>query len=340
MSEEQIAADSGATDGGDVEIGLDISAASDTLADSLFPRSDDDEPRDDDGKAEPELVADEPHQDEPAAPQQQAVAAPQSWKKEMHEKFAALPPDVQEYIGQREQQMKDGLEKDRGDANLGRVMRDTMAPYKAMLQAQGVDEPRAVQALLNAHYKLTNSDPQTKAHYFAHLAQQYGIDPAGLAAGLPAQQQMDPAFKALQDRLNGIEHSISASHQAAIENARVRVVSEVDAFASDPAHPYFDEVSGEIVAMIQAGHELKDAYEKAVWANPVTRQKEIARLQTEQATQLRKKAEDEAKAARSAAAANVRSRDTRRTPTGPKGTMKDLDGAMREAMAEIKSRTH
>ncbi|OGT54250.1 MAG: hypothetical protein A3E01_00235 [Gammaproteobacteria bacterium RIFCSPHIGHO2_12_FULL_63_22] len=265
-------------------------------------------------------------------------AAPQSWKKEMHEKFATLPADVQEYIEQREGQMRDGLEKDRGDANLGRTMRDIMTPYRPMLQAQGVDEPRAVQFLLNAHYKLSNGDAAAKAAYFGTLAQQYGVD---LSTVQPdGQQQVDPAIKALQDELNGVKAHLTAGQQAAFNEAKTRVSRDVEAFAADASHTYFDEVSNEIIAFLHQGLDLKDAYDRAVWANPVTRAKETARLQEEAAQAARTKAEQEVSAAKAASSNTVRNRDTRRTPTEPKGSMKDMEGSLRETLREIKARTH
>jgi vacuolar-type H+-ATPase catalytic subunit A/Vma1 len=118
------------------------------------------------------------------------------------------------------------------------------------------------------------------------------------------------------------------------------VQRDVEAFATDASHPYFDEVADDIAVMIQGGHDLESAYEKAVWANPVTRQKELARLQTEQQASIREKAMKEAETARKAASLNVRTRDTSRTPTGPKGTMRNLDSVLEETMREMKSRTH
>lgn len=315
--------------------GFDVNDASDSLANDLFPSRE--EPREESSVEEKEVETETPEKEEEPQEEIVAKAPPASWKKEMHEVFAKLPKEAQDYIEQREQQMADGLEKDRGDANLGRVMRDTMAPYRAMLQAQGVDEPRAVQALMNAHYKLSNDSPVEKAKYFAGLAKSYGIDFSHLQQ---EQSQIDPTVKALQDELEGIKRTLSSGQQAAMNEAKTRVVKDVDAFASDPAHPYFDEVSDDIVSMIQAGHELKDAYEKAVWANPVTRQKEIARITQENEAKLREKSLATAKAAKAAASINIKTRDTSRTPTGPKGTMNDLDGALRETLREIKSRTH
>lgn len=276
-------------------------------------------------------VAEIPVEDKPAPVQTRA--APKSWQKDFHEPWGKIDPKTQEYIELREKQMLDGLEQYKGDSGFGKQMREVITPYKAMLQAQGVDEPRAVQYLLNAHYKLTNSSPEEKKAYFSTLAKNYGITLEGMAE----QVEIDPAIKELRDNFSSLRDSLTAREQAAQDAARANVAKDVEAFALDEKHPYFDEVADDIVAMIKAGKNLEDAYEKAVWANPVTRQKEMARLQTESQSQLQAKAKAEADKARKAAGVNVNSRDTRRTPTEPKGTMEDT---MRSTLKEIRGRTH
>ena len=271
-------------------------------------------------------------------PEKQVRQPPKSWTKEMQTKYSALPSEVQDYVELREKQMSDGLEKDRGDANLGRVMRDTMTPYRAMLQAQGVDEVKAVQSLMNVHYKLTNLPMSEKAAYLQSIAQGYGIELGAATQG--EAEIVDPTVKKLMDELNGIKQHLTTNQQNAITQAKEKVSRDVEAFASQENHPYFDEVADEIASFIQSGHDLDAAYEKAVWANPVTRQKELVRLQTEQGTELREKAKIAAEASKKAAGLNVKTRDTSRTPTGPRATMKNLDGALRESMAELKARTH
>lgn len=283
---------------------------------------------------------DEKQEAEESVEKEEVIARqpPKSWTKEMQAKYSALPPEVQDYVELREKQMSEGLEKDRGDANLGRTMRDIMTPYRPMLQANGVNEAQAVQSLMNVHYKLTSLPIAERTEYFASMAKSYGIDLATAPKG--EEQQLDPTVKRLMDELNGIKQHLTTNQEAAITQAKERVSRDVEAFASDPKHAYFDEVSDDIAAMIQAGHDLEAAYEKAVWANPVTRQKEIARLQTEQEAKLREKAKTTADAARKAAGLNVKTRDTSRTPTGPKATMRNLDGAMQEAWSEMKAKTH
>jgi hypothetical protein len=262
-------------------------------------------------------------------------SAPKAWPKEMHDHWTKVHPTVQEYLEKREQQMVEGLDQYKGDAGYGKQMREVITPYNAMLQAQGVDGPKAVQYLLNAHYKLSNSQPQDKQKYFTQLAKSYGID---LSTLTPSEAvQVDPNVKAVQDRLEKLETSLTTREQAALTEARSRVAKDVESFASDPTHPYFDEVADDIVAMIHAGAELKDAYEKAVWANPVTRAKEMARIQTENETKLRENARLDALKARKASSPNVRGRDTNKAPTEPLGKMEDT---MRETLKEIKSRTH
>ena len=232
-----------------------------------------------------------------------AKQAPQSWAKEKHELWSKLPPEAQEYYEIREKQM--------------------------------LDEPKAAQYLLNAHYRLTNGSQEEKANHFRSLAQSYGIDLGGLQ---PTEQAyVDPTVKALQDKLHAIESKFANQENSAARQSRERVAAEVETFAKDPKNQYFDECADEISALVQAGHTLEAAYEKAVYANPVTRAKEIARLQAENDKTLREKSKLEVETARKAASTNLRNRDTRRAPTEPKGTMEDT---MRATLKELRDRIH
>jgi len=254
--------------------------------------------------------------------------APKSWPKEMHEHWGKTDPKVQDYWETREKQMLDGLEQYKGDAGYGKTLREAILPYKPVLESIGMDETTAVKSLLNAHYRLTQGTPEQRHAAYQEL---------GKNLGLIEGDKIDPQVRQLQEKLSAIESTITTSQQRALQETQAKVSKEVEAFASDAKHPYFDEVADDIVAMIHAGKSLEDAYEKAVWANPVTRQKEMTRLQTENEAKLKDKAKQEAEKARQAASTNVRGRETRRTPTEPKGTMEDT---MKETLREIRTRTH
>lgn len=264
-------------------------------------------------------------------------AAPKAWAKETHEIWAKLPPEAQAQIELREKQILDGLEQYKGDAGYGRQLREVTQPYRALLTAQGVEEPRAVQMLLNGHYKLSTGTPAERGAYLMLLAKNYGADVGAMTAAVADAPKVDPAVAELRDQVGKLTQSLTSRDQAVLTETRAKVAKEVEAFSTDPKNIYFDECADDIALLIKGGHTLQDAYDRAVYANPVTRAKELARAQTETDKALRAKAAAEAEAARKAKGTNVRSRDTRRAPTEPLGTMEDT---MKATFKAIQERPH
>ncbi|MBM3491279.1 MAG: hypothetical protein FJX68_12690 [Alphaproteobacteria bacterium] len=289
-----------------------------------------------DDVGEPEPQPDEvPSVKAPAeVPLVEVYAPPQSWAKDKHEIWSKMAPEAQAQYLAREKQMHEGLEQYKADAQYGKRLRDVFTPYKAVLSSQGLDESQAAQYLMNAHYRMTTGSPAERQDLLAQLARSYGVDPASLAAASPALAA-DPAIKALQDQFAALKDGLTAQEQTARARTMEQTRKQVEAFAADPKHAYFDEVADDIAGFVKGGMALDEAYEKAVWANPVTRQKELARVQTEREAEFKAKVKADAEAARKASAANVRGHDTRRTPTEPKGTMEDT---MRATLREINSR--
>ena len=315
---------------------IDMDAAMDSISSDLFGKEPEEEVTEEVSEETTEAVEEKTEEvkaeeTEETEEKEESRPPPQSWRKEMHEFWKGLDPSVQAYVEQREQQMHDGLEKDRGDANLGRTMRDVMSPYSEMLKTQGIDEPVMVRNLMNAHYRLSTADEAGKRDLINQIAQSYNISLDGEAP------KVDPALKAIQDKVNSLESHLTAAQQATLQEARDRVDKDVEVFASDPTHEFFDEVSEQIVPLINAGYSLEDAYQNAIWLNPVTRQKEIDRTAKDAAEKAEKTAKQEAEKARKAKSANVRGRDTGKASTEPKGTMEDT---LLETYNEIQNRSH
>lgn len=319
-------------DSGDTAQDFDFDSAVSDIGNDIFERTDAPEPEPvdeiDEAPVAPEVTADTPVTPEVV----ETTPAPASWAKDKHEHWAKMPKEAQEYYLVREKQMLDGLEQYKGDAGLGKQIKDVFTPYKPFLNAQGIDEVKASQYLMNAHYKLSTASPTEKLSYFTTLAEQYGIPLPGAEEKAP----VDPHVKSLHDELNALKSTVTQSQQAALNESRTKVERDVATFASDPKNPYFDEVADDIVAYLNTGATLQDAYEKAVWANPVTRAKELARVQTETETKFKEKASKEVAVAKKATSTNVRSRDTGRAPTAPTGTMEDT---MRETLKLIQERS-
>lgn len=254
---------------------------------------------------------------------------PSSWAKDYHEHWGKLDPKVQDYIETREKQMLDGLGQYKEYHSIGKGMKEVITPYMPMIQAAGIEPEKAVASLLNAHYQLTQGSPEQRYAAYQRLGQDLGF------VQQQNMQQLPPEVRAMQEQLQQLQGALTSRQQADLKAKQDQTAKEVESFAKDS--PYLDEVADEMVAFINAGADLKTAYDKAIYANPVTRQKELQRLQTEAEKALKAKAGKAVVEAKRSTAANVRSRDTARTPTEALGKMEDT---MKETLREINSRTH
>jgi hypothetical protein len=302
--------------------------------------------RDETGKFTKKDTTGEPAKDLAAAPSKEGAdlasapagprAAPKSWAKEQHERWAKLDKDTQDYIEKREKDFLDGTEQYRGEAGFAKEMKELITPYRPMLAAMNVSEKQAIQYLLNAQYRLTSGTPEQRAAVY----KQIGID-LGLAAAEAAKEgdtPPDPRLQQLQERLNGVESALTQRQQADLNAARADAKTRVDKFAEDPAHPYFDEVALDIKQFIEMGHSLDEAYDKAVHANPITREKEYQRRLAADTEANKEKVRKEGEAARRATTHNVRGAESsRKAPTETKGSMEDT---MRETLAAVRGRAH
>lgn len=337
MSEDS-GMDTGVTDqqtGDNGQTGFDLDSASDQLAADMFPDAERREEPSDDTGIDNAMQEDATSTEEQASTEQVAEEiepAPASWPKEMHDHWAKTPKEVRDYWATREKQMYDGLEQYKENAAIGRPIRDVVAPYMPMLNARGMDVPTAVAGLLNAQYQLENNPKQA----IVNIAKAFGVDLAEIAGQPGETQKIDPQIKALQDQIAAINNTFRNASEQQLNETRQKTQSEVSEFAEK--NQYFDEVADDMIPFLKAGKSLQEAYDKAVWANPVTRAKESAKLQQEQQAESQRKALEAAEAAKKAAAANIRSRDTRRAPTEPnRATMRNLDAVMRESMKELKT---
>jgi len=261
---------------------------------------------------------------------------PKSWPKEMHEHWGKLDPKMQDYTELREKQMLDGLEQYKTDAQMAKQFQSVIQPFQPILQAQGLNAPQAVQYLLNAHQRLTQGAPESRQAAYDELGRSLGL---GSRPTAPAAEPspVDPALQALQQQMAQIQSGLTAQQQKEYQAAQARTSQEVEAFASDPAHPHFNEIADDIVLLLKTGLSLQESYDKAMWANPLTREMNLqARLTSEtekQKENARLQALPKAKAARN----NVRSIESRRTPTESLGSMEDT---IKATLQDIKQRVH
>lgn len=195
-----------------------------------------------------------------AAPQ--VGAMPASWGRDKAELWAKTPPEVQAFIVQREQQVSEGFKQYEG-----------LAEYAELAQRNGGSLKQTL-ATVKELDDLVSSDP---LRGFAEIMSRIGYDPAKVARaflglqddGTISQQQayqppqIDPAIQRTIQQLQGEVQSLRLQPYQ----------QQVEAFASDPANKYFDKLIPQIKALIASdkGLSLKDAYDRACWADPQVR---------------------------------------------------------------------
>lgn len=235
----------------------------------------------------------------------------------MHEYWTKLDPTVQGYFVEREEQLLNGFKQ-------FSPLRDALQPHMEYLNKQNIQAPYAIDSLLKAHRMLTEGPIEQRREHYRQLGRNLQILDEQTQPQTQPQVQTDPVIQQLQQKLSTLEENIQQRQQREIETVKTEVQKEVDLFAADTkAHPYFDEVATDIASFVSQGKSLQDAYDMAVWANPVTRAKEQSRLLTEHETKLKENARLSSLPKRKAAGVNVRSSGDGAAPTEPVGSLED-----------------
>lgn len=262
-----------------------------------------------------------------------APTAPKTWRPEAAKAWAELPETVRAEVLKREEDMFKGIEGYKADASIGKVIKDIVAPYIPNMRAKGVDPVHQIRSLLASNEALERGTPEQKAMVFRKLAEVYDVDLSGEGQSPYA----DPQISALNKTIDELRSRLDTNDNRMAESVKANLQKEVNTFADDPAHPYFDEVATDVAALLKGKvvTTLEEAYEKAVWLNPVTRAKEAARVTADAAAKAKSEAEAKAAAAKKASSANVKTSTKPGRGTAPVGSM---DDTLSETLTTIRKR--
>jgi len=218
---------------------------------------------------QPETVQDTTDQPSEAVAEpakQLAIRAPASWSPAAKATFDKLPPEVQQAVAKREQEIDHGLRRKSEEVKRYEPLEQIIAPRRAVWAAQGMDETTAIKTLLAAQ-DLLERDPKQGLEF---LARSYGVNIASLSAqpqGQPYQAQpardSHPEIAALKQQLQVLQSQVQTAQTAPI-------VSQIDAFQNDPANLYFENVRDDMAVLLHNGKaaDLKEAYDMACWMRP------------------------------------------------------------------------
>ena len=218
---------------------------------------------------EPEAT-EEPVTEEP----EEVVSPPASWTAESKEKFSTLDPGLQQELLKREKDYAQGINKYADAAKTADAYDQVIAPYKAMIAAEGSNPVQAIASLFNSAYQLRTGTPEQKGKLILELANQYGADLSQINPQEDTDEYVDPDILALKNEIASLKQTTQSQVQAA-QNQQITVYQQqIEAFASDPKNEHFDKVRETMSSLLTSGSAstLDEAYEKSLYLVPETRE--------------------------------------------------------------------
>lgn len=238
---------------------------------------------------------DQPSQAEPEPAEKLAIRVPSSWSVEAKAKFETLDPAVRQAIAKREEEIDKGLRRKSEELKRYEPLEALIAPRRDQWSLQGMDEVKAIQTLFAAQ-DLLEKDP---VRGLTLLAQSYGVNLASVTgqpsaqpgAGTTGQPQAQPDPVAAE--LQTLKAELNALKQGREQEVQQTYQAQIEAFANDPAHPYFENVKPQMAALLKTGQvaNLDEAYDRAIWADPAIRPLLLAQQATPKTDQVRAHAE-------------------------------------------------
>lgn len=296
-----------------------------------------------------ETTEDQPADEGTTDPNEATVPMPQSWSKDKAEVWSSLTPAAREIIAARETEVTQALSRaGRAVNTLKNVtpLLEAVEPYRDYLHQVGQHVGKAPTQLVNdvlrfEHTLRTAPTNDKKIEVLSDIIHEYGIDVTSLigpdAARAIGQRQpaaQDPRVDQLAGQVQQLTQHLTAQQRAQAEAAEAEVQDAIGKFSADAkSYPHFQTVR-QLMGQIMSTEPddpsksyldlMKDAYEKAIYAHPVTREAALAERDAKQRREQQTKAAQRGSQAQRAASANVRSG----VASTPKRTMDDDLGAI------------
>lgn len=289
-------------------------------------------------KADTSVAEDKPDVTQVAAPEKEIAAAQvamvephANWSKEAKDRFAKLDQASQTFLLDREKSMQaDYTKKTQEIAALKRDYEPVdklFSPYKDQMKASGQTPHSLIEGWTNVEKALMNGKG---VDVIRGIIQGYKLNPQDIVAALsPSQRQSQPApgtpaiqpqpafqlppeIAAKLQKIDQFESRFAADDQARVNAEIAKVSQSIDDFKSakdgsgNALHPHFDELEQDMAVLAQVMKAqnktptLEDLYEKAVYANPSTREKVLAAAKQADETRVKNEARAKAEKARKA----------------------------------------
>ena len=229
------------------------------------------------------------------APVAPASRAPISWKPEIREEWAKLPPTVQQEVMRREREVDNALRTSAESRKFYDQFVQTVTPFEAILRSENAHPLVAIQELFKTASALRTAPAPDRATLVADMIMRFGVDINLLDEALATRAQnpgarQAPAAPAFDPRMidQAIEQRESQRQQQMIQS---QVQSEWDAFAAKPEFEFANDLREEIAGLLEIASRrsqilsLPDAYKRATLLHPTIAGIVQQRQQAEQSAQ-------------------------------------------------------
>lgn len=274
------------------------------------------------------------------APQERA---PASWRPDVREHWAQLPPAVRAEVARRESEVQRTLQETSEARKFGEQLQSVIRPYEMFIKAENSNPLQAIDNLMATAARLRTGTAPELAGMVAGIVKQFGVGrfgqqfieqldqalvgeiPKGDAVQSQVQQVLQQQLAPMQQFMSQFQQQ----QQVAQQRAQQEAASEVQSFISQAE--FGEDVREEMADIMEVsqrrGREvsLQDAYRQACLVNPRVRAALEGRARAQGAQQV-------TGAAQRAKAAAVQV--TGGPAPGPKADPTDVRSAIEAAIAQ------
>jgi hypothetical protein len=230
--------------------------------------------------------------------------APASWRPEVREHWANIPPEVRAEVARREAEVQRTLQETAEARRFTEQLQNVIRPYEMFIKAENSNPLQAIDNLMATAARLRTGTAPELASMVAGIVKQFGVGRFGnnfieqldsaLAGEVPRTDPVQTQVQqVLQQQLAPVQQFMSQFQQqqlAAQQQAQQQAVGEVQQFISKAE--FGEDVREEMADIMELaqrrGREvsLQDAYRQACLVNPKVRSVLEARAKAKGAAQL------------------------------------------------------
>ncbi len=229
-----------------------------------------------------------------------AIDAPISWTAEQKAKWATLPPDTQAYIAQRDKESHEAISRAGQQIKAFEPIGKVIEQFTHVFQKNGLQPHEGIARMLAVNEMLENNAPAA----IREIARVYGVNLQGETA--TDANPENPRIAELEAQLSKISSHLTAQQRQQLNAENDALAREIADFAKDK--PHFESVRKVMAGLMSSGavETMKEAYERAVYADPTIRQSLLAEEQAKAETKRKADEAERVKAAKKAAGVNVK----------------------------------